>query len=240
VDGTRHVIEAVRAAGVHRLIHCSSVAATAIGDGTALVTEDDAWNLPAFGLDDTYSISKRESEDVVRAAVNEGLDAVIVNPTYMIGPLDSKPSSGRLVIGLMHRKVPGYTEGSNNFVDVRAVAKGMVLAWKRGRRGERYILGDRNLTYREFMELVARIAGVDPPARRVPQAIARVFGIGGDLLELVTRKEVLINSMKVAWSECPGFRFSSEKAKRELDYDPGDLERAIRDAIEWFRSHGMA
>ena len=239
VDGTRNVIEAVRKAGVKRLIHCSSVVTCAISTDGQPVDETKPWNFADFGVDEAYSVTKRHAEELVLAEVGRGLDAVIVNPCYMFGPYDPKPSSGRLIIELVHRKVPGCTTGMNNFVDVRDVARGMIAAWQRGRTGERYILGGQNLSYRDAFHIIARAAGVKPPAFTLPQALAQAAGWLGDATQRITGREAMVNSVTVRYSYLTGYIFSSDKARRELGYEPGPLEPAIRDAIAWFRSRGM-
>ena len=93
-----------------------------------------------------------------------------------------RPSSGRLIVEVANRRIPYWTPGYNNFADVREVARGMIAAWLHGKRGERYILGGEELTYRDYMERVARVAGVDPPRRRLPYPVAWIGGKAGDLL----------------------------------------------------------
>ncbi|HEY8517275.1 MAG TPA: SDR family oxidoreductase [Candidatus Binatia bacterium] len=239
VDGTRNVIAAVRAARVPRLVHCSTVAAVGLSTDGKPCTEDAPWNFADFGLDDGYATTKHQAELVVREAVHDGLDAVIVNPTYMFGPYDAKPSSGRMILGVVQRQAPGYSTGRNNFVDVHDVARGMVLAWQKGRTGERYILGGDNMTYEACFRLIARVAGVRPLEWRVPRPLAALVGLAGDLQHAVTGKEPLLNSMAVRWAYTDRFQFSSAKAEAELGYRHGPLARAIADAIAWFRARGM-
>lgn len=237
VDGTRHVLEAVRAAGVPRLVHCSTTAAVGASSDGRPSDERARWNLPEHGLADGYAITKHRAEELVHAAVGEGLDAVIVNPTYMIGPLDSRPSSGQMVLDIVRGRMPGRTPGMNNFVDVRDVVRGMILAWEKGARGERYILGGRNLTYGDFMRLVAGVAGTKAPALEVPRAAAFLLGKVGDLREALGG-EPFINSVSVRYAYSRAFIFTSAKAESELGYTIGPLEDAVRDAIAWFRAHG--
>jgi dihydroflavonol-4-reductase len=189
-------------------------------------------------MDDGYSTTKHLAEDVARAAAAE-LDVVIVNPTYMLGPYDPKPTSGRLIVQVVRGRIPGVSTGANNFVDVRDVARGMILAWKKGVRGERYILGGENLPFTEIFARIARVAGVKPPTRRVPQSFMRVVGRLGDAWEKVSGREPLLNSVAVAYAYCTTFQFSSDKAKRELGYAVSPLEPAIADAIAWFREVGI-
>jgi dihydroflavonol-4-reductase len=237
VTGTANVLEAVAAAGVPRLVHTSSVVAIGLSTDGRPCDETATWNFDREGLVDAYAITKRQAEELVHAA-KDRVDAVIVNPTYMYGPRDARPSSGKLIIDIVKRRVPGTTPGYNNFVDVRDVARGMILAWQHGRRGERYILGGHELTYSDMMRLVASVAGVRPPRFQIPALAARAIGRLGDLVERFG-KEPLVNSTQIRYAYTDKFRFRSDKAMRELGYTYGPLERAIEDAIAWFRAHGM-
>lgn len=237
VTGTANVVEAAIAAGVPRLVHTSSVVAVGLSTDGRPCDETAAWNFDAEGLVDAYAITKRRAEDVVTAA-RERLDAVIVNPTYMFGPRDARPSSGKLIVDVVRRRVPGWTPGYNNFVDVRDVARGMIAAWRRGRRGERYILAGHELTYRDVMREIARVAGVGPPRLPVPRPLAWALGKWGDLVERRGGAPI-VNSTQIRYAYTDRFRFRSDKARAELGYEVSPLEPAIRDAIAWFRAHGI-
>jgi dihydroflavonol-4-reductase len=237
VTGTANVIEACMRADVRRLVHTSSVVAIGLSTDGTPCDETARWNFDEQGLLDAYAITKHEAEELVHAA-RDRIDAVIVNPTYMFGPRDARPSSGKLIVDVVKRRVPGYTEGYNNFVDVRDVARGMVAAWLSGRRGERYILGGHDMTYRTVFETIARVAGVKPPRFRIPRPIASVVGRVGDLIEARGR-EPLLNSTQIRYAYTDRFRFASQKAAAELGYTYGALEPAIADAIAWFRAHDM-
>jgi dihydroflavonol-4-reductase len=237
VTGTANVIEAVIAAQVPRLVHTSSVVAVGLSADGRPCDETATWNFEAEGLIDAYAITKRRAEDVVHAA-RDRVDAVIVNPTYMFGPRDARPSSGRLIVDVVRRRVPGWTPGYNNFVDVRDVARGMIAAWHKGRRGERYILAGHDMTYGDVMRAIASAAGTRPPRLRVPRPAAWLFGKWGDLVERSGR-EPIVNSTQVRYAYSDRFRFQSDKAARELGYQISPLEPALRDAIAWFHAHGM-
>ena len=168
VDGTDHVVEACRRAGVRRLIHCSSVDAIGLPEGSAPSREETPWNWDRLGVDNPYARTKWESQRRVLAAAVRDVDAVVVNPTYMFGPWDARPSSGRMILEVAAGKAIGWTSGGNNFVDVEDVVLAMVAAAERGARGECYILGHANLTYREVFGEIARVLGVRPPAIRHP------------------------------------------------------------------------
>jgi len=237
VGGTANVLAAVRDAKVPRLVHCSSVVAVGLSTDGHPCTEASAWNFPDFGLDDGYAITKHCAEELVRAAPD--LDAVIVNPTYMFGPRDARPSSGQLIVDIAKRKLPGWSPGFNNFVDVRDVARSMIAAWLRGRRGERYILGGHEMTYREVIVRIAELCGVRPPRLGMPRLLAAAVGRFGDLVERVSTREPLLNSTTVRYAYTDRFRFSHAKAARELDHAPGPIEPAIVDAIAWMRARSI-
>jgi dihydroflavonol-4-reductase len=237
VDGTQHVIDACIAAGVPRLVHTSSVVAVGLSTNGQPCDETARWNFDTEGLLDAYAITKHEAEELVHAA-KARLDCVIVNPTYMIGPRDARPSSGKLVLEVVKRKVPGTTPGYNNFVDVRDVARGMIGAWQKGRRGERYILAGHDMTYRAFFEKIARLAGVRPPRFQIPHALGKIVGAFGDLIEK-TGREPIVNSTQIRYAYTDKFRFASTKAARELGYTIGPLDTAIIDCLDWFRAHRM-
>lgn len=240
VTGTANVIEAVIAAKGSispRLVYTSSVVAIGLSTNGKPCDETATWNFDKLHLDDAYAITKHQAEELVIAA-KDRIDAVIVNPTYMFGPRDAKPSSGALLRKVVQRKLPGYTTGYNNFVDVRDVARGMIAAWHKGRRGERYILGGHDMTYRECFERIAKVAGVKPPRFGVPQPIAKLVGKWGDFLER-RGKEPLLNSMQVDYAFTDKFRFHSTKARDELGYTISPLEPALRDTIDWFRANQM-
>lgn len=238
VQGTLNVLEAVRAAGVRRLMHCSSVVAVGLTENDRPCDENATWNFDKYGLNDGYATTKHWAEQRLHEAAGEQ-DFVVCNPTYMFGPYDARPSSGRMIVDIAKRKVPGWTPGFNNFVDVRDVARGMIAAMEKGRRGERYILGGEEMRYKEVFERIAAVAGVPAPTIGLPQFLAMGAGYLGDLQEWITGREALINSVGVRYGFSTRFRFSSDKARRELGYAPGPIEPAIEDALAWFRAQKM-
>lgn len=238
VTGTQHVVSAVQASGA-RLVHCSSTVCIGVSTDGSLCTEETRWNFPERGLVDAYNATKRDAELVVRGAVATGLDAVIVNPGFMFGPYDQKPSSGTLLLELVAGGIPSAAPGRNSFVDVRDVAAGMLAAAERGRTGERYILGGHNLSYAELFARAARLAGVQPPRLRLPFALAQIGGWGGDVVEWATGNEPKVNSPAVRFGYERGFIVSSDKARRELGYQTRPVEDGIAAALDWFAEQGM-
>lgn len=239
VGGTRNVIDAVRESGTRRLIHCSSVAARAISDTGAPVTEGEPWNLDRYGLDDGYARTKVEAERLVLAAVETGLDAVVVNPTAVLGPYDVSLKAGRLIVGLMKRRIPMVTPGWNNYVDARDLAQGMIAAWERGRAGECYILGGQNISYRDVMALICRVGNRRVPRWELPRMLSYAVGWVGDLLQVITEREVTLNSISLRYAHCRHFVFSSEKARCELHFRTRPLGQTIEAALAWYRKQGV-
>lgn len=239
IKGTQNVVEAVRKASVRRLVHTSSVVATAISTDGTPVNEDATWNFPELGFDDAYSLTKYQSEGFVREAAASDVDAVIVNPSFMFGPYDAKLSSGRMLVALAKRKIPAFTDGTSNYVDVRDVARGMILAAQKGVRGQRYILGNQNLSYQDLFRIVADIAGVKAAKRALPRSLATIGGWAGDIKERITGRDSDINSVTVGYGYCRGNIYSSEKARRNLGYETTPIETAIADSLDWFRAQGV-
>jgi dihydroflavonol-4-reductase len=233
VTGTSNVIAAAIAAGVGRLVHTSSVVAVGLSPDGKPCDETARWNFEEEGLIDAYAITKHRAEVEVTAA-GARLDCVIVNPTYMFGPRDARPSSGKLLLDIVGGKVPGWTPGYNSFVDARDVARGMIAAWQRGRRGERYILAGHERTYRELMEQAAALAGVRPPRWGIPYAMARLVGAWADGVER-RGGDPVVNSTQIRYAYSKRFRFTAAKAIRELGYATRPLDETLRDTLAWFR-----
>ena len=161
VTGTERVIAACTTAGVKRLVHTSSV--VAIGLTTTGAPSDETATLELRRARPLRRVRDHEAPGRGHRPRAASIDAVIVNPTYMFGPRDARPSSGKMIVDVARRRVPSWTPGYNNFVDVRDVARGMIAAWQRGKRGERYILGGHDMTYKQCFDTIARVAGVKPP-----------------------------------------------------------------------------
>ena len=219
VQGTRNVLEAARAAGVTRIVHTSTCATCGPVAGRAATEEDEP---PAWELSVPYKATKLAAETLALAAARDGMDVVVVNPTTPIGEGDHVPTpTGRMVRGVATGRFRAYLAGTGvNLVDVRDVARGHLLAWERGRCGERYLLGGEDKTLGEVFALIAEAAGRKPPRVRVPYAAARAAAAVG-----------LLNRHEIALARLPMW-FSWEKARRELGYEAGAVERAVERAVE--------
>ena len=235
VGGTRNVAAAARAASA-RMVHVSSV--DALGLGTRQLPADEE-TPPEGSVPCTYIVTKRAAEVTLLDEVARGLHAVIVNPCYMLGPWDWRPSSGRMLLEVSKGWALLAPPGGNNFCDVRDVAAGILLAAERGSPGRRYILGGDALSYFEAWTMMAEVTGSRKPlrtARRLPLAVA---GKAGDLWAKLTGREGDVNSAATAMSQLPHY-FSSARAEAELGYRPRPAREAAEAAWKWFVEYGYA
>jgi len=238
VDGTRALMEAALAQGVERIVYTSSVATLGIDSGGAPANE----TTPST-LDDMigpYKRSKFLAEAIVRTMAREqGLPAVIVNPSTPIGPRDIKPTpTGRLVVEAASGRMPAFVDTGLNLVHVDDVAVGHLLAEERGRIGERYILGGENLALREILRRIAVLVGRRPPRIGLPVRPLMPVAAIAETLARVTGKEPFVtrDGLRLARKS---MYFSSERAMKGLGYAPRPVDQALSDAVVWFRRAGM-
>ncbi len=237
VAGTEAVCSAAEEMGIARLVHVSSVDALGVGSLDRPADEDTPPNMG--WLDCAYVDTKRAAEEVVLAHAAAGLDAVVVNPAYMLGPWDVKPSSGRMLLAILAGKAVLAPAGGNCFLDVRDAASGVVAALERGARGRRYILGGENLPYFDAWTRFAKILGVRGPIGRAPTWASRAVGGLAGAWTRLGFAEPDVNPVSASMGELPHY-FSSARARAELGFPETDLDRAVADAIAWFRSNGYA
>jgi dihydroflavonol-4-reductase len=226
VGGTINVVEEALRAGVERVIHTSS--AGAVGPARPGGTADEGQPYRAAELGIAYVNSKHEAEVEVLKAAARGLEVVIVNPTFVLGPDDPSGTSTALVKRLMLRQIPFYVDGGLNIVDVRDVAKGHLLADRKGKPGERYILGGRNFTLSRLFADIGRISGVPPPPVRVSPRLTRgavAVARRAGLPTPVSEEEV--RSAQQWWT------YRSTKAKKELGFKARPHEETLEDTVRW-------
>ncbi|MEK6277060.1 MAG: NAD-dependent epimerase/dehydratase family protein [Actinomycetota bacterium] len=226
VGGTRNVMEEALAAGVERVVHTSS--AGAVGPAKPGGTADETQAFTAGHLGIAYINAKHEAEVEALRVAAHGLPLIVVNPTFVLGPDDPSGTSNGLVKRVLLRQIPFYVEGGLNIVDVRDVAKGHLLAEKKGEVGERYILGGRNFTLDRLFADIGRISGVPPPPLKVPLgptlvAIAAAKRVGFPVA--VTPDEVRSGSQ---W-----WTYRCTKAKKELGFKPRPHEETLEDTVHW-------
>ncbi len=233
VEGTRNVAEAAHALGA-RLVHVSTIDALAVWRGGAPVNEETPLD---EGIRIPYVVTKRAAEQVIRQLVSQGLWAAIVNPGFMIGPYDWKPSSGQMLLSVARGWGLWVPTGGNCFCDVRDVADGIVSALERARPGERYILGGHMLSYRQAWRIFAEVSGGTPPVFPIGPLIRYGAGYVGDITGKLTGREPIVNSAATAIASRKR-SFSSAKAESELGYRVRPLRESAADAWQWFRENG--
>jgi dihydroflavonol-4-reductase len=228
VKGTRIVLEESLREGVERVVFTSSVAA--IGPASPSGTVDETHPFTAGGLGIAYVNSKHEAEVEALRLAARGLPVVIVNPGHVFGRGDLYRSSTDIVRRFLRRQIPAYVDGALNIVDVRDVARGHLAADERGEPGERYILGNRNYTLDRLFADLGRISGVEPPALKLPRAVALAFAEAQ--VRLPGRPQITpveVRASGLWWA------FRNTKAKRELGWRPSPHEDTIEATVAWYR-----
>jgi dihydroflavonol-4-reductase len=236
VEGTRLVAEAALSAGARRLVHVSSIQAYDVLADVPEITEDS----PRPGPDaPAYDRSKASSEVVVRRVIDGGLDAVIVNPTGVLGPIDHRPSRlGQALLDLRDGKVPALLSGGLNVVDVRDVAQSIAAAADQGRSGEGYILGGHHRSIPKLMRTAAGICGVESPGLVCPMWVARMSApLTLGWARLMKREPLYTAEALRALRANP--RISHAKAAAELGHAPRPLEQTLRDLFSSFQALGV-
>lgn len=237
VEGTRNVVAACNTCGVRRLVHFSSIHAFSAYPRDAIIDETRALCGGPKAL--PYDRSKAEGERVVAAAVEKGLDAVIVNPTAVLGPWDFGPSAmGKVLVDLATGKLPALVRGGYNWVDARDVSWGAMAAAEKGKAGEKYLLAGHHTSIRDLAAMVAGFTGTRPPRIEVPMWLAHAAVPFAALKAFVTRRPARITPASLrALSHHQ--RVSHEKAASELGYSPRPLDDTVRDALLWFERNRM-
>jgi dihydroflavonol-4-reductase len=233
VTGTRNVAAACRQEGV-RLVHVSS---TDVFGGCSLTNPTDEETPYGSGPRVPYVESKREAEAVITEERDRGLQVVTVNPAFMLGPWDWKPSSGKLLLAAARGNIVLTPLGCVSLCDVRDVAAGIITARDRGDSGRRYILAGRTMEWFQLLTLMADICNVRRPLMRARPMMLKIGGWGGDWWGKLTGTEPDVNSGAIAMAWLPK-NYSSARAADELGYHIRPAEETIRDSWDWFRTHG--
>jgi dihydroflavonol-4-reductase len=237
VEGTRLLMAAALRAGVERVVYTSSVATLKARPGGE--PSDETFPLDVKQAVGAYKYSKVAAERVVEAMVAEqNLPAVIVNPSTPIGPGDVRPTpTGRIIIEAAAGRMPAYVDTGLNFVHVDDVAAGHIVAWQKGRIGERYILGGQNVLLGDMLRDIADRVGRKPPRLRLPRRLIYPIAYGAEAIAHFTGREPFVTTVGLKLAKDRMF-FSSAKAERELDYRPRPYGEAVAEAIAWFRQNG--
>ena len=239
VEGTKHLFRAAEEVGVERIVYTSTIGAIGLPDGGGLGREE---LFPSDGqLSGDYKRSKFLAEQEVLKMAQQGLPVVIVNPTAPVGERDVKPTpTGQIIVDFMKGRMFAYIETGMNLIDVDDVAMGHVRAMERGRIGERYILGNQNLMFRDICQILSQLTGVPAPRLRLPwRLIVPLAYVNTWIANFVTHKTPRIPLEGVRMAKYR-MHYDCTKARKELDLPQTPVETALKKAVQWFRQFGYA
>lgn len=242
VEGTRNVLQAAGDAGCSRIVYTSTVGCIGLPKeekGKVFPTDETAPALESQ-MSNYYKRSKWQAEAVAVKLAREGLPVVIVNPSAPVGPRDGKPTpTGQVIVDFLNRKMPAYLDTGLNWVHVRDVAIGHILAAERGQIGQRYILGhaDGNWTMKQALDVLAEITGLPAPKFRVPYSVALAAAHVNEAFSALTGKPPKAPVAGVRMAKYKMW-FNPAKAIRELGLPQTPPKQALADAVEWFRANG--
>jgi len=236
VGGTENILAAAGDAGIKKVVYTSTESTIGI-EGHSLGTEEATATLDS--LSGHYKKSKLLAERVALRMCAEGLPLIVVNPTMPVGPWDTKPTpSGQVVVDFLNGRMPAYVNTGLNVVGVGDVAKGHILALEKGRIGERYILGNKNLTLRDILGVLGEITGIKAPNVRIPIWLA----LGAAYVDESVRGKILKRPPRIPISAVRTARkfrhFDCSKAIHELGLPQTPIEEALSRAVSWFRQNG--
>ena len=238
VGGTHLLFEAASAARVRRVVYTSSVAALGLTDDGSPANEETP--VARDRIIGHYKKSKYDAERIAVSWAKRGLPVVIVNPSTPVGERDIKPTpTGQMIVDFLNRRMPAYVDTGLNLIDVRDVAAGHLAAAERGRAGERYILGHRNMTLKEILDALAALTGLPSPRVRLPHWIPLAAAAAATGVARVTGHPPRFSLESVRMSTHRMF-FDAGKAVRELGLPQTPVEQPLARAVAWFRENGYA
>jgi dihydroflavonol-4-reductase len=242
VEGTRNVIEAALAAGCSRIVYTSTVGCIGLPklNNGSLVPTDETAPVSEAQMSNHYKLSKWRAEVLARELAAKGAPVIIVNPSAPVGPRDVKPTpTGKVIVDFLNRQMPAYLDTGLNWVHVRDVVIGHILAAEKGRIGERYILGHAqgNWTMGEAFQVLQEITGVPAPKFQIPYAVALAAAHVDECLSRMTGKAPKAPLAGVRMARYKMF-FNPAKAIRELGLPQTPPRQALADAVAWFRENG--
>jgi len=234
VLGTRNVLKCARLAKIERTIYTSSVAAIGVGKNGEIVNE--SYQSPIEKLVGDYKKSKFLAEQEAINAVSLGQDIVIVNPSTPLGGFDIKPTpTGEIIVRFLSRKMPAYVDTGLNFISVKDVVTGHLLALEKGKMGDRYILGHQNLSLKEFLDLLAEITGLNAPNFTVPVWLPLTIAWFDEMVLAKLGKKPSLAMDGVRMSQQKMY-YDASKAVKELGLPQSPIKEALKDSVDWFKN----
>jgi dihydroflavonol-4-reductase len=238
VGGVRNVVAACRVAGVRRLVYTSSIHAIAEPPQGTAIDESQPFD-PDRVLGDYARSKARATLLLLEEVAKGGLDAVVCCPTGVIGPGDYAISNiGQLILDFASGHLKSYVSGAYDFVDVRDVARGLILAAEKGQKGRHYIFSGAQVQVPELMKELEKDIGYPAPTYRIPAAIARAAGVLASAYYRLLRRRPVFTAYSIDVLRSNS-QVSSARARRELGFTSRLWQESIRDQVEWFRSQGM-
>ena len=233
VQGTRNILESALDAGVEKVVYTSTVGCIGLAEDGSPANEDRPMN-PATLCND-YKLSKYQAEQVALELFDKGLPVVIVNPSTPVGPRDIKPTpTGKIILDFMNRKMPAYIDTGLNLIDVADCARGHILAEKKGRLGERYILGNKNMSLKEILMALEVLTGLKAPRIKLPYWVAYSAGLACEWMsDAITHQPPAVPLAGVKMAKYFMY-FDASKAVRELGLPQNPVEDALGQAVHWF------
>jgi dihydroflavonol-4-reductase len=235
-QGTKNLMEIAEAGGIYRMVHIGTANSFHPGSKDEPGNEESEFRGWKYQLD--YMESKYLAQEMLLERYQENnFPVVIINPTYMIGPYDTGPSSGRMLLELYADRLPGYSVGGRNFIYSKDVAVAAVNALEQGRTGQCYIAGTENLSYEEFFQKACAVRGKEFNLRRVPYFLVLIGGFFNSLISRLIGKPPQLSYTMARMSGVDHY-FSSEKAQREINLPQTPLEVGINECLTWFEDNG--
>jgi len=236
VDGTRKILQAAQEKGLEKIVYTSTVGCIGLNKDLSPATEKTFFNKNTLSND--YKKSKYQAEQVVLEFARSGLPVVIVNPSTPIGPRDIKPTpTGKIILDFLNRKMPAYLHTGLNLIDVKDCARGHILAEKRGVFGERYILGNQNMSLLDILITLEKITGLKAPRVKMPFWVAFGAGLACELISNhVTGKPPMVPLAGVKMAKYFMY-FDSSKAVQELGLAQNPVENALKQSVDWFKNN---
>lgn len=237
VEGTKNVVDVCKKVGVKKLVYTSSVHAIKEKPKGEVIEETNEF-LSKF-VKGTYAKTKAEATKYVLDAQDEKLDVIITHPSGVIGPYEYKRSNlGQLIIDCYYKKMKAYLDGGYNFVDVRDVAEGLILALENGKPGQCYILAGHYVSIKELMKYVEEITHVPAPKFKIARWFAYATGFLSEIYYKIMKQKPLFTSYSV-YTTGTNSNFSIQKAQKELGYNPRPIKETMEDTINWLKEEGI-
>ena len=236
VEGTRKILQAAQEKGLEKIVYTSTVGCIGLNDDTTPATEKTFFNKNT--LSNNYKKSKYQAEQVVLEFARSGLPVVIVNPSTPVGPRDIKPTpTGKIILDFLNREMPAYLDTGLNLIDVKDCARGHILAEKKGVPGERYILGNQDLSLFDILVMLETITGLKAPSIKMPFWLALSAGWICEMVSNhITGKPPAVPLAGVKMAKYFMY-FDSSKAVRKLGLPQNSVENALRQSVDWFKNN---